>query len=147
MRVRIILVAIVVGSFLFIISASILAQVLYTTTFSTYGNVITAGVGVYWDDECTNPVDSINWASVEPGGVKDRACYIRNEGNSAKVLSFETSNWNPSSAQNYMTLSWNYGGQFINPNDVVKVRFTLSVSNSITGITRYSFDITVIGSG
>ena len=146
MRVRIILVAIVVGSFLFI-SGSILAQVLYTTTFSTVGHVITAEVGVYWDVDCTNPVGCINWALVEPGGVKERTCYIRNEGNSAKVLSFQTSNWNPSSAQNYMTLSWNYGGQFINPNDVVKVRFTLSVSNSITGITRYSFDITVIGSG
>jgi len=58
-----------------------------------------------------------------------------------------TSNWNPSNASDYMTLSWDYGGQSINPDEVVQVTFTLSVDASIDGITGFSFDITIVGSG
>jgi len=58
-----------------------------------------------------------------------------------------TSNWNPSSASSYMTLSWNYGGQTLAVNEVKQVKFTLAVSSSITGITSFSFDITIAANG
>jgi len=57
------------------------------------------------------------------------------------------SNWSPSNASDYLTLSWDYGGQSINPDDVAQVTFTLSVDASIEGITSFSFDITIVGSG
>ena len=125
----------------------VLSSLQTSRTISNSGAVKAIGVGVYWDDECTSPVSSIDWGIIEPGSSKDVACYIRNEGNSASTLSMNTSNWNPSSAKTYITLSWNYGGQSINPNEVVEVTFTLSISASIQGITSFSFDITIVGSG
>ena len=116
-------------------------------TFSNAGSVKAIGVGIYWDENCTSEVSSINWGIIEPGSNENVTIYIRNEGNSVASLSMETSNWNPSNASNYITLSWDYGGLSINPEEVLRVTFTLSVSASIEGITSFSFDITIVGSG
>jgi hypothetical protein len=62
-------------------------------------------------------------------------------------LSISTSNWSPSTASNYITLNWNYNGQTVNPNEYVSVTFTLTVSNSIAGVSSFSFDISLVGSG
>ena len=116
-------------------------------TISNVGSVQTIGVGVYSDPACANPVTSINWGTLEPGTNVNKTVYIRNEGNTAATLSMTTSNWNPSSASSYMTLSWNYGGQTLAVNEVKQVKFTLAVSSSITGITSFSFDITIAANG
>jgi hypothetical protein len=116
-------------------------------TISNTGSVKAIGVGVYWDQNCTNPVSAIDWGILEPGSTKNVTIYIRNEGNSAVSLGMETSNWSPSNASNYIALSWDYDGSSIDPSVVVSVIFTLAVSASIEGITSFSFDITIIGSG
>jgi len=58
-----------------------------------------------------------------------------------------TSNWSPSNASSFMALSWDYGGQTLNVDEVIQVKLTLSVSASIEGITDFSFDIVIVGSG
>ena len=147
----------------FVVAGAALTLVAYTLALSLVGQVLSAvqtsrtvpnagavkaiGVGVYWNNECTNPLSSIDWGVLEPGSSKNVTCYIRSEGNSVSTLSMNASNWNPSNASSYMTLSWDYGGQSINPDDVVQVTFTLSVDASIEGITSFSFDITIVGSG
>jgi hypothetical protein len=125
----------------------VLSAVQTSRTVSNTGAVKAIGVGVYWDNQCTNPLSSISWGTIEPGASTNVTCYIRNEGNSPSNLSMTKSNWNPSNASNYITLNWNYGGQLINTGAVIQVTFTLSVSASIQGITSFSFDITIIGSG
>jgi hypothetical protein len=125
---------------------SVLAA-LSNRTITNAGTVKTVGVGVYWDQALTNPVSSISWGTIEPGLNVNKTVYIRNEGNTAATLSMETSNWSPASASSYMTLSWNYGGQTLAVNAVRQVTFTLAVSSSITGITSFSFDITITANG
>lgn len=115
-------------------------------TFSNTGTVRTIGVGVYWDNECTDPVSSIDWGTLEPGATKDVTIYIRNEGSSDSTISMYTSNWNPSSAWEYIGLSWDYAGQQMSPDEVIQVTLTLSISSSIEGITSFSFDITITAS-
>jgi len=105
--------------------------------------VETVGVGVYWDSGCSNRVSSIDWGTAEVGSVKTVTVYIRNEGNAAITLSINTTNWSPSTASKYISLSWNYDGQPIDPNQVIQVTLTLSVSSSITGISSFSFDIMI----
>jgi hypothetical protein len=120
---------------------------LLNRTVTNSGSIKAIGVDVYWDQACTNPVSSVNWGIVSPGGTKDITVYIKNTGNSPITLSMATSNWNPTNAHNYMTLTWNYAGQTINANNVTPVTFTLTVSASITGITNFSFDITIAANG
>jgi len=116
-------------------------------TVSNTGSVKGVGVGIYSDQACTNAISSINWGMLDPGSNANKTVFIRNEGNTPATLSVVTSNWNPTNASSYMTLSWNYGGQALNVNQVVQVRLTLSVSTNVKGIASFSFDITITASG
>jgi hypothetical protein len=118
-----------------------------TKTLSSTGTIKTVGVGVYTTSQCTTAVTSIPWGTLEPGASQDFVCYIRNEGNAPSTLTLATSNWNPSIASSYLTLSWDYNGQSINQGSAIQVTFTLDVDASITGITTFGFDITIVGSG
>ena len=114
---------------------------------SSVGTVKAVGVGVYWDSGCSQSVSSIDWGLADPGSVKNVTVYIRNEGNAPIMLSLQTANWNPANASDYISLSWDYGGQAIGVNQVVAVTLSLSISSSIQGITTFSFDVVVVGSG
>ena len=109
------------------------------------GTVEAIGVGVYRDSGCTRILSYIDWGVLEPGASKNFTCHIRNEGSSVSTLSMYTSNWNPSEASDYLSLSWDYGGHSIGVDEVAQVTFTLSVDASIEGITNFSFDITIAG--
>jgi hypothetical protein len=111
------------------------------------GTVKALGVGVYWDNACSQAVSSIDWGLAEPGAVKNVTVYNRNEGNAPITLSLQTANWNPANATSYISLSWNYGGDIIGANQVVAVTLSLSISSNIQGITTFSFDIVIVGSG
>ncbi len=146
-----------------VVAIAAVMLVLYTATLATLEPVISAtvssrkvtnngalkavGVGIYSDAACTNSMSSIDWGALDPGSSTDRTVYIRNEGNAASVLSLSTSNWNPSGASNYITLSWNYNSQSVAVQQVVTVKLTLAISQSITGITNFSFDATVTATG
>lgn len=136
-----------VALLLYTLTLSVLGPIVYSAlsnkTIPNTGSVNAVGVGVYWDQASTNPVSSISWGTMDPGSNKNVTVYIKNEGNTAATLAMTTSNWNPSSASTYITLSWNYGGQTLNAGDVIQVRLTLSVSPNISGITNFSFDITI----
>jgi len=132
------------------LSLSMLTQVMSSmqtnTKISNQGALKAVGVGVYWDSGLTNKVSSIDWGILEAGSNVNKTVYIRNEGNAAATLSLTTSNWSPTNASNYLTLTWNYGDQTLTVNEAVQVKFTLSASSSVTGITNFSFDITIIAS-
>jgi len=116
-------------------------------TISSTGTVKTIGVKVYSDSACASEVSSIDWGMLEPGSAKDTTVYVKNTGNAAVTLSLSAENWNPSSASGYMRLTWNYGGQSISPSSNAQVKLTLTIFANVTGITSFSFDILITGSG
>ncbi len=116
-------------------------------TITNAGTVKTVGVGAYWDPDCVNTATIIDWGTLEPGSNASVTVYIKNEGTAVATLSMYTSDWSPSNASDFIGLVWDYGGQSLNPDDVVEVAFTLTVSSSIQGITSFSFDIVIVGSG
>ena len=120
-----------------------LAQLGTAITISNTGNVKTIGVGIYGDSNFTNRVTSISWGMIDPGSSSNVTVYIMNEGNVPVTLHLYAQNWNPENASDYISLSWNYGEQALDPNEVIQVTLTLLISNSIEGITNYSFDIII----
>ena len=115
-------------------------------TIPNAGSVKAVGVGIYWDQTCTNAVSLINWGLLDLGSSKNKTVYIRNEGNTTATLTMTTSNWNPSNASDYITLNWDYDGQPFEVGEVIQVTLILSVSSGIEGITNFSFDITITAS-
>jgi len=139
--------ALIVYTLALALTGQVMSAIQANRTISNAGAVKAIGVGVYWNPDGTNLVTSINWGTIEPGSSTNRTCYIQNEGNSASTLSMYTENWNPSNASDYISLNWDYGGQLVNPGELIQVIFTLSISGSVEGITSFSFDITIVGSG
>jgi len=128
-------------------ATSVMALLTTQKTLSGTGTIKAVGIGVYWDLPCTNATSSLNFGLLEPGGSKNFTLYLKNNGNSPLTLSMTTQNWNPSTASSFMTLTWNREGQQISPNQVIQFVITLSVSPSVTGISSFSFDIIITGTG
>jgi len=139
--------ALVLGALVTGIFGTALTLVQTSRTISSAGSVKGIGVGIYWNSACTNPTSSIDWGLLDPDSSKTVTVYVRNEGNYAATLSKASQNWNPSAASSYMTLNWNYAGQTLSVNQVLQIRLTLVVSPTISEITSFSFDITIIATG
>jgi len=101
------------------------------------------GVGIYWDQDCTNGTLSLDWGVIEPGSNSTVMVYVRNEGDSAVSLWLRTFNWTPSVASDYMTIVWTYSGRILSANEVVPIELILNVSPTISGITDFSIDIVI----
>lgn len=93
------------------------------------------------------PVTSISWGIVEPGEVKNVSCYIKNTSNVPIILTLKTDNYTPAEAEQYISLTWNYDEQPIPVDGYTPITFSLHVDPATTGITAFSFDITITGSG
>jgi len=111
------------------------------------GKIKAIGVGVYWDEECITPITTIDWGIVEPGSTTNKTIFVKNLGNTEITLSKQETNWNPTSAVNFITLVWNYEGQAISPAKSFELILTLRVSPNIADIAVFSFDIEITGTG
>jgi len=124
-----------------------LSLVQTSKSFSSVGAIKGVGVGIYWDSACTNKTSSINWGTLDPGSSKLVTMYVRNEGNTPITLSKTETNWTPSNAANYITSTWNYANQTLGTNAVLQISLKLAISSAISGITSFTFDTTITGSG
>ena len=106
-----------------------------------YGSSVQGvGVGIYWNQACTNSTLSLNWGLIKAGSNNTLTVYIKNEINSAASLLLGTSNWTPSTSLRYISLNWNYSGQVLRVDQVIPLELTLTVSPTINKITDFSFN-------
>ncbi|MGE5533047.1 MAG: hypothetical protein ACM3UN_01710, partial [Bacillota bacterium] len=77
------------------------------------------GVGIYWNQVCSNRTLSLDWGSIKTGSSSNLTIYVRNEYSSDISLRLSTSNWKPSATSSYMSLNWNYNGQVLKTNEVM----------------------------
>ena len=124
-----------------------LALLQNSKTVPNSASVKGVGVGIYWDSACTNQTSSINWGMLESGTNKTVKTYVRNEGNTIVTLSKTLHNWNPLIASNYVTLNWDYSGQTLSVNQVLRVNLTIAVSSTVSGINNLTFDIMITATG
>jgi hypothetical protein len=111
------------------------------------GTVTAVNVGVYSNSACTQNLTSINWGTVSPGDSVTRTIYVKNTGNSQVTLSMTKTNWNPTSANGPITVTWNRESTTLVADQVTTATLTLSVSESVSGITDFSVEIVITGTG
>lgn len=131
------------------LASAIVGYTLLSRTYiiHNYAAIKAVNVGVYKEVGCQTPLTVIDWGILEPGECKNYTAYVRNEANVPVTLSLSTGNWNPESAGNWITLTWDYGGETLKVGEVVSVTFTLTVDQQTTGITNFTFDITIAAVG
>jgi hypothetical protein len=138
-------VALAVG--LLVGSALTYAALQVSFSIPTSGSVFAVNVGVFSDSACTVNLTSISWGAVSPGESVDRTVYVKNTGNAPITLSMTTSGWSPAAANGPITISWNKEGTVLNAGQSTAATITLSTSSGISGITDFSVNIIVTGSG
>ena len=117
-----------------------------TNTITNVSGMVTEGVWVFEDSNCASVCESIDWGTLTPGSAKKYDVYVRNKDVVPIYLIMSTKNWSSSKASYYLTLRWTYAGQRIDPDDVLQLTLTLSVSFSIKDVSSFSFDIVITGS-
>ena len=137
---------------LIIIIAALIGLIVTTTgllsvnqTVSSSGTVTAIDVGVYSDSACTTELTSINWGIISPGNSVSRTIYLKNTGNAQITLFMTKTNWNPVNADGPITLTWNRENATLNVDQVTSAILTLSLSESISGITNFSVEIVFTG--
>lgn len=118
-----------------------------TKTISSTGVVTSANLGVYSDSGCTQALASVDWGTVSPGGSVSKTVYVKNIGSTQVTLSMSKTNWNPTTANGPVTLAWDKEGGVLAVNQVTTATLTLSVSSIINGITTFSVDVVISGTG
>jgi hypothetical protein len=101
------------------------------------------GVGVYQDQNCQKTYDQIKWGTIDLGAAISQTIYLKNEQDYPAQFSLLASGWTPTSASKYLTLSWNYSGQRIDPGQVILVELTLTLSENAIDLTDFSFNIRI----
>jgi hypothetical protein len=142
------------------LATSTLGAIVVSQNLSTSGTITTGGggggggggsgspnVGVYSDSACNTNITAITWGSLTAGGSTTQTVYVKNTGTANMTLSLAVTNWAPSAASNYITITWNKEGTQLTPGQSVAATLTLSVASGITGITSYSNTITISGTG
>lgn len=137
---------------LIIIIAALIGLIVTTTgllsvnqTVSSSGTVTAIDVGVYSDSACSTELTSINWGIISPGNSVSRTIYLKNTGNALITLFMTKTNWNPVNADGPITLTWNRENATLNVDQVTSAILTLSLSESISGITNFSVEIVFTG--
>ena len=131
-----------------LISGLAVSGILSTSrTVGTSGTVKAINVEVYWDSECTQVVSDVDWGFCEPNSTVEKTVYVKNNGNAPMTLNMSYSGWSPAEAGDYISLTWNQEGTQIAADAVVQAILTLSISDTITGITEFSFNIVIEGTG
>ena len=118
-----------------------------TAIVSASGVVATANLGVYSDSACTTKLTSIDWGTISPSSSISKTVYVKNLGTTPLTLRMSETNWNPTSANGPITLTWNRENAPLAANQSSSATLTLAIASSISGITSFSTNIVITGTG
>ena len=105
------------------------------------GVIRTVGLEAFLDSDLTIKATTLDWGLMSPGDSSNVTLYLKSSSTIPAEIMFSTENWEPSAAQPFFNLLWDYNNQLLSPNQVISVIFTLQVSENVTGVTTFTFDL------
>jgi hypothetical protein len=109
------------------------------------GTINAVNLGVYTDSACTIPATALTAGTLNPGGTATQTVWIKNTGNVPETLTMTTSNWTPSNANTYLTLTWNRQNTVLNAGASIQATLTLTAASNTGTLTTFSCDVTLTG--
>jgi hypothetical protein len=109
------------------------------------GTITTVNVDAYTDSACTIPCTSLSVGNVAPGSTVTQTIYIKNAGTVPMTLTMTVSNWSPSNANTYLTLSWNRQSTVLAAGASTPATLTLTVASNTGSLTTFSCSVTITG--
>jgi hypothetical protein len=100
-------------------------------------------IDLYWDAECKNVVQSIDWGTIVAGDASNVTVYVRNEGAENTILGLNISGWTPLEAASYLNIGWNYSGTPVPSGVTLPIMLVLTVDQDIYNVTNFGVNVTV----
>lgn len=125
-----------------VLAASVL--VAYYSSVVLNGSVKEADVIIYRDLNCTQPLQFVDAGIVDPGDTKNWTIYVRSRLDTPIGLNLQTTNWDPSSANGQIQLTWDYDGRRFGGNQTLEVILTLVISYALHDVSTFSFDAWIV---
>lgn len=119
----------------------------FSTTLPSFSTIKKTGVEVWWYDNCTNKVQSVDWGIIEPNETKTVQVYVESKSNVPLTLQIYAQAWTPSNATSYMTFAATPNKVTISPAQVIPVTLSLHADISAPVGTSFNFEIMVAGTG
>jgi hypothetical protein len=121
--------------------------IVFTSTASA-SHIRTRGeIATYSDIACTQKITTINWGPIPQGTSTSQIVYVKNQGTIPLKLSLSNTNWNPTTANNSVTLTWNRENTRLGRNQATSANITLSVSPTISATTNFNMQLVISGTG
>jgi hypothetical protein len=117
--------------------AALIGIIIYyqAVTVHTTGRVYAVGISVN--------ATSIDWGAIPPGGTSAVTLQLWNNGTVPVTVNVTTSNYAPTVAQQYLSLTTDLATtRVIAADQRVDVKLMLNVAAAVSGVTNFSFDIT-----
>ena len=124
----------------------------YELAVPSMGTIYVTGVEAYGGDlKLINGMVSIDWGTLKWGDSRSVSFYLRSTSSVPARLALNVTDWNPERMKDYATVSWNYNGTQLAPQQEILVRFTLTTPDTrdfanylvSNGVTSYNFTIYV----
>lgn len=146
LRARLVLL-VSIGLFLVSSLVSLLFDTALNPSITRGFAVETVGIGVFWDENRTENVDSIDWGILHPGSTKDVTLYVWNGMNVSVFLHMRTAGFAPVNASEFISV-WLHrecASRSIAPDEVMNVTLTIRISPYVTEITDFGINIMFSG--
>jgi len=126
------------------VASTTLASILLSKSDSdvylpSLGTIKTIGVEIYWDPNGENKTETLSWDEIKTEkldwdeiktGTVNTTVYVKSVSNFRVTLDMFLTDWNPVEISDYITISWDYNGTHLNPDEIIPVTMTLSASSS-----------------
>ncbi|MEM3880681.1 MAG: hypothetical protein QXD19_02925 [Candidatus Bathyarchaeia archaeon] len=130
-----------------ILTATTAGVLTVTRPIPATGTISTINLEAYSDAACSQPLTSIDWGTISPGATVTKTIYLKNTGNVPMTVSMTTNNWSPTNANGPITITWDRESATLPAGQSIAAVITLRVSSSISGITSFSVNIVITGTG
>jgi len=103
------------------------------------GTIKTIEVETYWDPNGKNRRENLTWNEIKIEKLDwneiktdplNTTVYVKSVSNFRVTLNMFLTDWNPVEISDYLTISWDYNGTILNPDEIIPVTMTLSASSS-----------------
>jgi len=127
-------------------------------TISTTGTITVRGLEIYGGDIKTGSSGKayVDWGELTLGASKNVSFYVQSTSNFDVELGLNVTNWTPAGIEDYITISWDYEGTVLSPDqEPLLATINLDVSSSeefidyllANNVTSFGFDMIMYASG
>jgi hypothetical protein len=122
------------------------------------GTIKTIGVETYEDPNGVVKQETLSWDEIKIEKLDwdeitmepiSTTVYVKSVSNYRVTMNIFLTDWSPAEISDYLTISWDYEGEDMNPGEIIPVTLTLSAPSSdafidyILGNNIQSFDVSI----